>query len=281
MWWSLDFWKYAEYLSAAIVILGVIGEAVSEFGIKNQEEDKKQAAKARRIGKWSTWILIMGLVFELISLVNTNILGEKEIEGLRANAAWANVWIAEANGEARSAEQKAAEANERAGKANERAAKAGKEAARANERTAVLEKEAARLREVAENEKLARLQIEERLRPRRLTQQQREAIRSALAPFSGTVINFVTVSNDSDGPQYAHDFIEVLSSAGWKTSPPIIGMFAPPLPVGLTIKVVDGHNPAAVALQQILLSQGIDAGGVRGAIFPPGDIQVIVGVKPP
>jgi hypothetical protein len=181
----------------------------------------------------------------------------------------------------------AGEANERAGKANERAvraekslAEANERSAQANERAANAEREAARLNKSAEEERLARLMIEERLKPRRLSQEQRDAIRVMVSAFSGTDVRLTTVVSDSDGAQFAKDFLDVLSEAGWHVGSIDAGVFTPPLPVGVIIQVGDRHNVAAVALQRVLLAKGIDTGGQVVPSMGPSAITLVIGIKP-
>jgi outer membrane murein-binding lipoprotein Lpp len=158
------------------------------------------------------------------------------------------------------------------------------EAARANERAANAEKEAARLNKIAEEERLARIKIEERLRPRRLSQEQREALRSALSPLMGTNVRIVTLFSDTEGKQYAQDFADVFSRAGWKV-PGGVGAasFGDAIPVGVTVRVYGATsltNRAAIALQEALRAQGIDAGGALLPGTADFDVELLVGIKP-
>jgi hypothetical protein len=80
----------AEYIGAAIVILGVLGEYIAEFRIP-EEEIKKQRTVARR----SARILLVGLAIELVGLVRTSQLYRLEIAQANESAASANAHAAD------------------------------------------------------------------------------------------------------------------------------------------------------------------------------------------
>lgn len=85
----------------------------------------------------------------------------------------------------READRRISETNERAAQANERAANAEQRAAEANEK--------------AEQERLARMKIEERLAPRNLTLEQQKELVSALEQFKGQSLDICkTVDSDTE-----------------------------------------------------------------------------------
>src|SRR5258707_7197637 len=99
----LNKWEWAEYISAAVVILGAVGEFMAEFTtIFRQEHSKKRLAKV------ATIVLIGGLAVELVALVRTSQLSGQIIALL--------------NQKASQADDRASQANERASQASERAA---------------------------------------------------------------------------------------------------------------------------------------------------------------
>jgi hypothetical protein len=159
-------------------------------------------------------------------------------------------------GEARDANRKAEEAT--AG-----LAKALTDAARANERAAKAEEEAARFNKMAEEERIERLRLEARLKPRRLSQAQKDAIRSAISSFQGTLVHILSALGAWDGAQYARDFSDLCSESGWH----VLGIGTwdsggGPLPIGIELymKESDGLVSAAVrCLQESLEQQEISA----------------------
>jgi hypothetical protein len=85
---SLGCWEIGEYIATGIVILGCLGEFLSEFtnfwNVRNDRHGKDT------LGKLSALVLIGGLAVELVCLVNTNNLSGRIIAGLVNQAAQAN-----------------------------------------------------------------------------------------------------------------------------------------------------------------------------------------------
>ncbi len=67
-------WEYGEYASAAIVIVGVVGEFLADFS--NVWSVRDVPERWDKLGKLSTLVLIAGLAAELVCLVNTNVLSK-------------------------------------------------------------------------------------------------------------------------------------------------------------------------------------------------------------
>ena len=97
--------------------------------------------------------------------------------------------------------------------ANTRAGDAIKEAAR-------LSKDAAKMTKDAEDERLARVKIEERVAWRHLTKEQQSGMAARLKRFSGQWGNVERVSSDVEITSFATDIAQTLSAAGWHVSPP-------------------------------------------------------------
>src|ERR1700674_4322670 len=76
--------------------------------------------------------------------------------------------------------------------------KLSKDVAEANERAAVANK-------IAEEERLARIKIEEKIAPRRLSQEQQNTITAKLMPFAGIRMNFWAYSGDTEIAEFAQD----------------------------------------------------------------------------
>ncbi len=136
-------------------------------------------------------------------------LREAEIARLSKEAAGAGKSIAHANA-------RAAEANEHAAKAEEHLGAANERASQAYERAAQAEREAAKFNETAERERLARLQLEERLAPRSITPEQQRAIIEKLRPLgSPQKIDFFLYPNNGEIVHIAEQVAGVLQAAGW------------------------------------------------------------------
>ena len=299
----LSFWEISEYVSEGLVALACGGEYIADFTnilTKEIEERKK------RLAKLSTITLIFALSLELLCLVRTNQISGRLIGSLndRAEEAYRKSDIAVANADgaidkAKSASDEADSAKLESGNAKDAAAEAEslargarKEAdafkndiAAAQKDAAEARKEAARFNEVAERERLARVKIEEKLRPRRLSPAEKATIGSALSRFSGTIIAVTIYSGDAEEAQYALDFKDVVVRAGWLANGINLRTQAPPYPTGLFLVSSSRENPPAVAFQRVLHTLGIDAPAQIGEILnapsgPQASIELLVGLKP-
>jgi type IV pilus biogenesis protein CpaD/CtpE len=169
----------------------------------------------------------------------------------------------------------------------ERAADAEQKAGEAN-------KEAARLTKVAEDERVARVQIEEALAPRRLTTEQRTAISSKLSRFSQQPVVAISNPFDVESSVLAAEILSTLKLAKWDTNPIFaIGRNvsslerAPSIPVtGIFIQAAPdkGSQLAAMALLRELSSNGFDCRipqkGAVGGFGPKPLVVVDVEARP-
>jgi hypothetical protein len=114
---------------------------------------------------------------------------QKAVEAARADAAKAAAEVADATRGIEEAKRGAAEANARAAEANQK----------------------------AEEERLARVKIEERLAPRTLTAADVAALERSVAPFAGTEIS-LQVANGDEPTKLANSIIRALEAAHWKMS---------------------------------------------------------------
>ena len=153
--------EFVEYAGTVIVIIGVVGEYVSNF-----TRLVKGKARKTRLEKISTLILIIGLAIELVGLVTTSHAFNLEVAranddakqaGNDASASYSNSvaiskQVAELNKEAADARVVAGNAEKAAGQANERAAKL-------DESRVMVEKDVAEARKEASDSKLFAVQI--------------------------------------------------------------------------------------------------------------------------
>ena len=156
----------------------------------------------------ATWAEIFVVVFATLGALSgvTYVLASRSLRKFGAEGrAVFEAQVATARLEAELAIAEAQQASERAALANERAA-------RASERASENEKEAARLREIAEDERLARLRLVKRIAPRRLTGEQRET------PISGGSLAIVSPMSDAEASDFADDFNSAIQTgANWNT----------------------------------------------------------------
>jgi hypothetical protein len=196
--WSSSFaWEGVEYVAETVVVICALIEVLADFEhILKGDENKtlrKSVEKRAAIG------LVLGLAIGLVALVRTNSLFTDE--------------IASAHREAREASDRAADASGKAKTASDRADKAETQAGVAIKQAAILNKQ-------AEDERMARIKIEERVAWRHLTKEQQSEIANRLKRFSGQWGNIGRVSYDAEITSFATDIAQTLNTAGWHVLPP-------------------------------------------------------------
>jgi hypothetical protein len=155
--------------------------------------------------------------------------------------------------------------------ANRQAADANRAAGEANQRATANEKEAAQLRQTAEQERLARIKIENSVAWRTLSQEQQRQLVSRLMPFAGQLAEVHYNTGDVEASNFADQIALVLQQAKWHVPEPIeifkmregfvpIGT-NPPLETGVTVASTGDKNSlaAADALLNELVSLGFDS----------------------
>lgn len=166
-------------------------------------------------------------------------------------AALAESHLAESNAQAKLAERHAKEADVKAegfrldiAKANERAAEANR---------------------IAEQEKLARLQLEARLADRTLTTAQQSAIASRLAPFSGTVVDAAIWGDTPEIQIISSQLLDAIRKAGWVIQP------GQAMGGGAVRGILVGTSPAAdenTVRAATALVASIQEAGLAGGSWP-------------
>lgn len=104
---SASFWEAFEYTAELFVVIGALGEFVTEFGYFPRGDPHKELR--HRLGKFSAVVLIIALAIELGALVKTNQLSDETIAGLNMQAKTFEKRVAEVKNEAKIAEAHAAE----------------------------------------------------------------------------------------------------------------------------------------------------------------------------
>lgn len=169
-------------------------------------------------------------------------------------------------------------------------ARAKSDAAEARALTASIESENLKLKSRVEEERTARLQIEERISPRRLKSEQKSKLISDLEPFRGQKIRVLSPHN-TEGNEYAIDFIDVFRRSGWVivesgTSTGVAFIEYDVEPRGIQLEVAPSDPPvvqaAALALSKALSDQGLRKDEPIGLPHDTtnGWIEFGVGLKP-
>ncbi len=115
--------------------------------------------------------------------------------------------------------------------------------------TAHAEQQAAESNKIAEEERLARVKIEERLASRRISSNYHSAFVAALKPFAGSIVE-ITKLGDFEAGQFADEIISVFAAAGWNRRLTTVGVYSPPT-YGVVCSINE-TSPAGKALAAIL-----------------------------
>lgn len=124
-----------------------------------------------------------------------------------------------ANGEIAVLTEQAATANQHAAEANDRAAQAEVLAKGFEAQIATAGSNAARANQKAESERLARTQLENKMRPRHLTAEQLAKLASLLED-TPVPISIYSQALDGESGDYADDFTAAFKAAKWQTLGP-------------------------------------------------------------
>jgi hypothetical protein len=121
--------------------------------------------------------------------------------------------------------------------------------------------------------------VEQKLKPRRLSNAQQATLYAYLLKFPQQPVNVFVLSGDPEIDVYANDFVEVLNRAGWKpnVSP---GMVFGGTPSGVVVVAGVKRPAAADALLTALHTAGITASGELNQDFGEHDLQITIGKKP-
>ncbi len=179
-------------ISTAAVAIGILGEYVAQFAF---EKEKKRRAE-----------IVLSVVFGVMVL--GGVAGEF-VFGLRLSHASDQLQ--------QMADADVAQANQYASQANNAAAQARREAESFKVEIAKANENAARADELAENERLARIKIEERLAPRHLTSEQQAHIAVETKSFAGQKAVLFAYAGDPEIVGIANEIAASLGpdGAGW------------------------------------------------------------------
>lgn len=143
-----------------------------------------------------------------------------------------------------------------------------------------VETDLAKQQERAANAERALLAIQQHMKARRITPQQRERMLEILAHMPKGRVSIAYVASDQDGQQFSNDIRETLSAAGW-TIEGVAATFFPNNPVGFGVFVrnVATAPPYSAFLIDAFTAVGIPVGFVEDAGMPQGEVRILVGLK--
>lgn len=132
-----------------------------------------------------------------------------------------------------------------------------------------------------EFERAARLVLEEKLSPRKLTDMQRTAIQRFFRTVPQQEIRIITIMSSLEAGQYAESFKTTLEIAGWTVDGVNQGMFTT-VPLGIWIIVKDSASVpvAADMLAKALTDAGIQFQGAVDTKMNSGAVELRIGAKP-
>jgi hypothetical protein len=148
------------------------------------------------------------------------------------------------------------------------AEEARKAAAKANE-------QAAEANEKAEEERVARLKIEERLAPRRISPEEHQRLVAALSPYRGSSVQ-MTKLGDLEAGRFADDISLVFHESGWNVTLNYAGIVAPPV---YNLRCVVNESASGKALGAAL--KNLPSAEVQYSPDLPVAGRIFVGLKPP
>jgi len=145
-------------------------------------------------------------------------------------------------------------------------------------------------RERAANAELALLQLQEQIKPRTISPEQRTRLIATLKNAPNKLpVDVTCIIGDGEGFAFASQIDEILKSSGWTTMGVSQAIFGPQNPVGVDIIVRDIPNdPSAAAflrtvgdsLRAALASVGIPTSAFQNLTVPEGIVGILVGKKP-
>ena len=161
------------------------------------------------------------------------------------------------------------------------------ELAKANVTAATANDIAAQANEKAEAERLARVKIEERIAPRRLSGERIKKIREFLSKTPGYSVVLCARMYDSEAADFLSDFSAAIAGAGWTVQS--CNSLAAMQQRGIFVAHVDFADVSgqaelqnalkAIDIQPGFLSLNAEAGPKPGG-FRPGVLYLLIGEKP-
>lgn len=168
-----------------------------------------------------------------------------------------------------SADARAADANRKAAEASEGTAKALLATEEQRERAAKAEKDL--------------LEVQQKLRPRTISVDQRTRLVAILSVSPKGPVHITCILGDGEGLAFAQQINDLLRSVGWTVEDGGVSQAAfTGNPVGLVILVHSASSapPHAIVLQQAFAAVGIPLGGTEKTALAEGSVEIIVGAKP-
>ena len=179
--------------------------------------------------------------------------------------------------------KEAGDARKQAGEAIERAAKAEENLGNARKSAALAEEHAAEANKTAEEERIARIKLQAKLKGRRLTAEQKSKLTSLLGPFMPTPITLEWVSSGGqEAADLASDFNDAILSAGIPMTTANRNILMDQSFRGVLLKVGDDRHSEGEAIAGFLIAIGLSTSPV-GTLTPSNaqQLAIVIGASPP
>jgi hypothetical protein len=300
---SLSRWELGEYIFEALVIVACAGELVAGLG-------RLPMRCKRRIERWSTMLLVAALSLELICLVRTNQLSGNVIDSLGEKAEEADRKAKRAIADSSTALAQAIDALTKAGKASDSLGKAEdkankaqtassnalalargarseadsfeKDIVSANKQAAEAEAHLAEARQLAANAVQGTAAVTAKIAGRRLTEEQKEKLKSLLKPFAPTMIELEwTGPGGQEAADLASDINDAIVSAGIPITQANRMVLMDQYFKGVFLRVGDERKVEAQAVALFLIETNLSTRPV--STLPPNNPQrlaIVIGAKP-
>jgi hypothetical protein len=153
----------------------------------------------------------------------------------------------------------------------------------ANERTKTVEEEAGKLRERAAKAERKLFELQERIKPRRISEEQRMRLTTRLSAASPKgLVGLEHVPGDAEGGTFAEQIEEVLKAAGWPTTRISPATYDGGNPPGLFVLVKSASTAPArgAVLQRVFSEAEIQLPAYTKSNLGADDVHIIIGTKP-
>lgn len=121
------------------------------------------------------------------------------------------------------------------------------------------------------------------VRPRVLTQAQQDALTKLLSTGLKGTVSVMEPLGDGEAAAFAGQIVAVLKAAGWKIEAvgQTVSTGSGPIGFGVVVRKAATAPPYVAHLQQAFFSIGIPLGGAEDPTVAEGNVNIIVGHKPP
>ncbi len=174
-------------------------------------------------------------------------------------------------------------AQERSAQANEKAEEARAKQAELEKQNLGLRTDLAKVQVEAANAQRTLLEVQERIKPRQITEEQKARIVNLLRAFPKGTVSVECADGDPESYSFAKQITDMLRSVPFDVTGPksILGQGGRPMPLCISVRD-NKHAPKwAGPLQRALGEIGFTTDGRESSAVPEDAAVIFVGAKPP